>query len=320
VSEVILKVIKPGLLTTVQDLGRQGYQQYGMVVSGAMDSFALRVGNLLVGNKQGAAGIEITLMGPELEVLEDTAMAICGADLSPILDGVPIPVWKSFRAKKGQILRFGTPQKCVRAYLTVAGGIDVPVVMGSKSTYMKASIGGVEGRALKKGDTLKKEKSTLPLEKLTGRGLLRTDIPAYASNFKAKVVLGPNRDLFSEAGIETFLSETYEITTQADRMGYRLSGPKLRHVDSADILSDAIAPGTIQVPSNGEPIILLADRQTTGGYARIAVVISVDIPFIAQMMPGNKLTFEAVTVEEAQRLYVKQERFLKELSIAAGVL
>lgn len=315
-----LRVIKSGLFTTVQDLGRNGYQQYGMVVSGAMDPFALRVGNLLVGNKQGEAGLEITLIGPELEVLDDCVMAICGADLSPALDGEPIPVWKSFRARKGQFLRFGTPKKGVRAYLTVAGGFDVPAVMGSKSTYVKASIGGLEGRPLRSGDILRRGESRFSSDQLEGRGLLSSLIPDYPSHLKVRVVLGPDEDLFLEEGVETFLSETYEITPQSDRMGYRLKGATIKHKEGADIISDAIAPGTIQIPSSGQPIILLADRQTTGGYARIGTVISVDIPLIAQMVPGNRLSFEAVSVEEAQRLYLKQERLIKKLSIASGIL
>lgn len=315
----VLKVVRPGLMTTVQDLGRQGYQQYGMVVSGAMDPYALRVANLLVGNQQEEAGLEITMMGPELEILDDTVMAICGADLSPTLEGVPIPAWKSFRVKKGQKIRFGAPKKGARAYLTVAGGFDVPVVMGSKSTYMKAAIGGVEGRPLQKRDVLSRGESHVSLEKWVGRRLHPAYIPDYPAHFKARVVLGPDQDAFTESGIQTFLNETYEITTQADRMGYRLTGPKIQHVTGADILSDAIAPGTIQVPSGGEPIILLADRQTIGGYTRIGTVITVDIPFIAQMVPGNTIAFESVTVEEAQRLFVEQEMFLKGLKIEAGV-
>ncbi|WP_420908712.1 biotin-dependent carboxyltransferase family protein [Brevibacillus humidisoli] len=312
----VFRVKKPGVLTTVQDLGRTGYQQYGMVVAGAMDPFALQVGNLLVGNGRGEAGLEITLIGPELEILCDTVIAICGAELSPTLDGSRVPMWKSLKAKKGQTLRFGAPKKGARAYLTVAGGIDVPLVLGSKSTYMKAGVGGLAGRALQKGDILQQGSSDRPLQHLIGRGLMPTEIPQYRDSYTARVVLGPDRDSFLEEGITIFLQGEYQITQQADRMGYRLAGPKIRHREGADILSDAIVPGTIQVPANGEPIILLADRQTTGGYARIGTVISVDLPYIAQMLPGHQLRFAEVSIEEAHRLYVKAERYLRELSIA----
>lgn len=315
----VLEVIKPGLATSVQDLGRTGYQQYGVVVSGAMDSFALQVGNLLVGNRRAAAGLEITLMGPELGILRDTTIAICGADLSPTVDGVQIPVWKSVQVKKGQTLKFGQPRSGVYAYLTVSGGIRVPDVMGSKSTYAKARMGGVEGRYVKKGDVLKAEDMADRVKKVGRRGIPASNVPDYRPSKRIRVVLGPDHEWFCPESIETFLSETYQVTTQSDRMGYRLSGPKLKHASGADIISDAIMPGTVQVPANGEPIVLMADRQTTGGYTRVATVTSVDLPYVAQLAPGSKLTFEAVSVEEAHRLWIERETLLRQLSIAAGV-
>lgn len=313
----IFNVKKPGLLTTVQDLGRSGYQQYGMVVAGAMDPFSLQVGNLLVGNHRGEAAFEITIMGPELQILNDTVIAICGADLSPTLDGENAPLWKSFLVKKGQTLRFGAPKNGARAYLCVAGGIHVHVVLESKSTYIKTFIGGFKGRNLEKGDIVQ-GRNVQSVKQVIGRGLVPTEIPQYHSSYKAKVILGTDLDSFHEEGIRTFLNEEYTITQQADRMGYRLSGRAIKHKKHADIISDAIAPGTIQVPADGKPILLLADRQTIGGYARIATVISVDLPYIAQMLPGDKLTFEEVTVEEAQRLYIRKEKFLRKLSIATN--
>lgn len=315
----VLEVIKPGLATSVQDLGRTGYQQYGVVVSGAMDAYALQVGNLLVGNRRGAAGLEITLMGPELGILRDTTIAVCGADLSPTVDGVPIPVWKSVQVKKGQTLTFGQPRSGVYAYLTVSGGIRVPDVMGSKSTYAKARLGGVKGRYVKKGDVLKAEDMADRVKKVGRRGIPASNVPDYRPSKSIRVVLGPDHELFDLESIETFLSEAYRVTTQSDRMGYRLSGPKLKHTSGADIISDAIMPGTVQVPANGEPIVLMADRQTTGGYSRVATVTSVDLPYVAQLPPGSKLTFEAVSVEEAHRLWIERETLLRQLSIAAGV-
>lgn len=314
----IFKVKKSGLLTTVQDIGRNGYQQYGMVVSGAMDPFALQVANLLVGNERGEAALEITVLGPQLEILSDTVLALCGADLSATLDGESVDLWKSFKAAKGQVLRFGAPNQGARTYLSVAGGIDVPLVMGSKSTYTKTGIGGYKGRSLEKGDILKKGASKASIKKLSGCGLLSKYIPEYGSTYKAKVILGPEKNAFSKEGMYTFLHSTYTITQQSDRMGYRLSGKPIEHTAGADIISDAIAPGTVQVPANGEPIILLADRQTTGGYTRIATVITTDLPYIGQMLPGHKLSFEEVTIEEAQCLYIAQEKFLKGLKSEAG--
>lgn len=312
-----LEVIRPGLATSVQDLGRIGYQQYGVVVSGAMDAFAVQVGNLLVGNRREEAGLEMTVMGPELRVLQDTVIAICGADLTPTLNGTEIPLWKSIQVKQGQTLRFGQPRSGVYAYLAIQGGIHVPEIMGSKSTYVKAKMGGLEGRYLKKGDVLETAAVT---KKWAGRrGLSASTIPDYRSSQTIRVVLGPDHESFDQASIDTFLSETYRVTTQSDRMGYRLSGPKLRHLSGADIISDAILPGAIQVPANGVPIVLLADRQTTGGYTRIATVITVDLPRIAQMTPNSELAFEAISVEEAQQLLIGQERLLRQLSVIAGV-
>lgn len=315
----VLKVIKPGLATSVQDLGRTGYQQYGVVVAGAMDSFALQVGNLLVGNPRGEAGLEIVIMGPKLQIMENTVLAICGADLSPELDGFAVSMWKSFAVKKGQILTFGQPKNGGSAYITVAGGIKTPDVMGSKSTYTKAQIGGLNGHYLQKEDTLVSGESHLPFERISGRGMAGIPVPDYNARRTVRVVLGPDQEKFTEAAITQFLGSTYKVTSQSDRMGYRLEGPALKHINKADILSDAILPGTIQVPSNGQPIVLLADRQTTGGYTRIATVITVDLPFVAQKLTGSELQFEAIQIEEAQRLYIERELLLRKLQVGAGV-
>ncbi len=316
-SSKVFRVLKPGLLTTLQDLGREGFQQYGMVVAGAMDSFSLQVGNLLVGNKRGEAALEITSVGPELVALNDTVISICGADLSPTLDGANVPLWKSFEVKKGQILRFGAPKEGIYAYLAVAGGFNVPLVMESKSTYIGVNIGGLEGREIKVGDILHQGSSLWKQKKLLGRSLAPDNIPKYSSFYQARVILGPERDMFAEEGLKTFLTEKYIITQQMNRMGYRLSGPRVEHKSKADIISDAVVFGTIQVPANGEPIILLSDRQTTGGYSRIATVISVDIPYVVQMTPGSQLSFEEVSLEQAQYLYVENEKLLRTLSVAA---
>ncbi|CAG9619964.1 5-oxoprolinase subunit C family protein [Sutcliffiella rhizosphaerae] len=306
-AKPLLKVLKPGLLTTIQDKGRMGLQEYGVVVSGAMDIFSLQIGNILVGNDRYEAGLEVTLMGPELEALDNLVIAICGGNLSPKVNGKSVPMWKSFQVKKGELIEFGRPIDGARAYICVAGGFDLPEVMGSKSTYIKAKVGGINGRALEKNDILHGNGGN---EAKSGRALHPREIPSYLKEMEIRVCLGPHHEDFTSNGLETFLSSTYEITPQSDRMGYRMKGKKLEHHSSADIISEAIPLGGIQVPSDGQPIILMADRQTTGGYTRIATVISVDIPLLAQAPPGTKIRFQKVTIEEAQQLYLKKNKLL----------
>lgn len=314
-ENALFEVIKPGLATTVQDLGRVGFQQYGVVVSGAMDSFSLQIANILVGNERHEACLEVAILGPKLAILKDTVLAICGANLSPKLDGVKVPLWKTFRVNRGQILEFGKPKTGVYAYIAVAGGINVPLLMESKSTYTKAKMGGYKGRALEKGDIIRGHHHPTPLNLLSGRGIIKEHIPNYLSQRTIKVILGPDHHVFTSESIYTFFTEMYEVTNQSDRMGYRLTGPTLYHKESADIISDAILPGTIQVPAGGEPIVLLADRQTSGGYPRIATVISSDIHYVAQTLPGEKLCFEQVSVEMAQKLYIEQEKLIRTLNV-----
>jgi antagonist of KipI len=311
----IMKIIKPGLATSVQDLGRRGYQQYGVVVAGAMDDFALQVANLLVGNQRNEAGLEVAMMGPEILLLDDTVIAVCGADLSPKLDGEGIAGWKSYFVEKGQTLSFGRPKNGGYAYIAVAGGVKTPELMGSKSTYVMTEMGGYKGRFLQKGDYLEIGSPSHQLQQLAGRGVQVTSNMDYNSHRKIRVVLGPESHGFSKESVQKFLTSGYQVSPQSDRMGYRLEGPALD--GEADIISDAVLPGTIQVPANGKPIVLLADRQTTGGYARIASVISVDLPYVAQQRAGSELEFEEVSVKEAQQQYVKRELLLQRLSVAA---
>ncbi|PTX58842.1 antagonist of KipI [Melghirimyces profundicolus] len=309
-----ITVVNPGLLTTVQDLGRTGYQQFGMVVSGAMDPFSLQVGNILVGNPRGAAGLEITLSGPVLRFEKECLVALTGADLSPLLDDQPAPMWKGFSVGRGQVLSFRRPVEGIRAYLTVSGGIDVPEVMGSRSTYINGGIGGYRGRALEKGDVLTVGVNPVPRE---GKRLAYGLRPRYGKEVTLRAVPGPQSEAFTEEAVGTFFSEAYEVTPRSDRMGYRLKGPRLFHKEKADILSDAIAPGSVQVPAEGQPIVLLADRQTTGGYAKIATVISADLPRLAQAGPGCRVRFERIDVAEAEKRAVEQENLLRTLEIGA---
>ena len=301
----IFEVIQPGPLTTVQDLGRSGYQQFGVPTSGALDNYAFRVGNLLVGNAEGAASLEITLPGCQLRALREARIAITGADLAATINGEPAPAWESRSLERGDVLSFPRLNSGCRAYLAVAGGIAVPLVMQSASTYTKAGIGGFVGRPLRKGDILQSNKSTASAKVAR---IPSEYIPVYGNRITLRVIIGPQDDLFTGEGISAFLNSDYTVSAQADRMGYRLEGPRIQHRDGADIISDGIPLGAIQVPGDGLPIILLVDRQTTGGYTKIANAISVDIPRIAQAKPGDKINFKQVDEEQAVTLLKKYEQ------------
>jgi biotin-dependent carboxylase-like uncharacterized protein len=306
-----LEIKEPGLLTTVQDLGRYGYQRFGVPVSGAMDTFSLKTGNLLVGNDEGAAGLEMTVLGPRVRFLAETWIAITGANLSPALDGEPIPRWTAVKVPADCDLSFQGASDGMRSYLAVAGGIDVPVIMGSRSTYVKATLGGLEGRALKAGDVLRVlEPGVEPVE----RGLPEhLSAPVYGHNHEIRVVLGPQDRAFTADGTATFLGSEYTVSIQSDRMGYRLEGPTIESADGPDIVSDGIPFGAVQIPGDGRPIILLADRGTTGGYAKIATVVSSDLGMLSQAMPGDTITFKNVTVEESHRLLREQVEVLSSI-------
>ncbi len=296
-----IKVAKPGLCTTVQDIGRVGYQQYGIPVSGVMDEFAFTVANLLVDTNENNAVLEIPFLGPTLEFDFDITIAITGADLSPKLNSQDIPMWSSINIKKGDVLSFAMIKSGARAYIAFAGEIDVPLINGSKSTLLKSKLGGFDGRQLKVGDIIEIKNPKIIAKK---RVLSEKYIPTYSNAEEIRVVLGPQDNYFTKKGIETFLGSEYIITKEADRMGMRLEGEVIEHKDKADIISDAAVFGSIQVPGNGKPIILLADRQTTGGYTKIATVIKADLPKLAQMSQGNKIKFKELNVEEAQQEYI----------------
>lgn len=293
----LCEIIQPGLLTTVQDLGRPGWQQLGIPAAGAMDSYALRLGNRLLGNEENAAGLEITMLGPELRFRGDAVMALTGGDLTPRLNDRELPMWETFAIRAGDQLTFGDIRCGCRSYLAVAGGIAVPVVLGSRSTYLRGRLGGVEGRQLQAGDVLWAKRPRRPA--LPGMRVPDALIPSYGREIAVRVVLGPQDDYFPAQSIDVFLSEPYRVTTKADRMGCRLEGPKISHKGGADIISDGIPPGAVQVPGHGMPIVMLADRQTTGGYAKIATVISGDLPKLAQAKPGDIIRFSRISVAEA---------------------
>ena len=304
-----ITVLNPGLLTTVQDQGRIGYQQFGVSVSGVMDPRAAVVANILVGNDDKEAVLECTMMGPHLQFDQANCIAITGGDLMPTLDGKPIPNYTAIKVEAGQVLKFTMPKAGCRAFIAFAGGLDIPEVMGSRSTYMKAKIGGVNGRKLEKGDVIGFRAPKAELKNMNFRSMASEFVPR--KEYTVRVVLGPQDDYFTDAGIQTFLSQVYTVTAEFDRMGCRLEGEAIAHKDGGDIISDGIAFGAIQVPSSGKPIIMLGDRQTTGGYTKIANVISVDFRILAQLKQGDKVRFEQVSVKFAQDALLTQRAALK---------
>jgi biotin-dependent carboxylase-like uncharacterized protein len=311
-----IKIIRPGILATIQDLGRYHYQQFGLSVSGAVDEFALRVGNLLAGNPQNTPALEFNYTGLAVEFLVDTCFAVTGGEFVPeSSDGRTVACWQTAFAAKGMRLSFPKITGGCRGYLAVAGGFDVPKVMGSCSTYVRGKLGGFQGRPLKSGDVLKvnrfdrdRQAARQQPKRIPGE-LLEKYYPAWSQSpgpcpagSVVRVIMGPQDDKFTGEAIATFLSAEYKITRDADRMGYRLDGPALEHISGADIISDGIPNGAIQVPGNGLPVILMADRQTTGGYPKIANIITVDLPRTAQMKPGDLIKFQKVTIREAHEL------------------
>lgn len=278
-----------------------------MPVSGAMDSSALRIGNILVGNRDDAAGLEATVIGPTIRFLVDATIAITGGDLGAILDDEPLDLWEVTSVSANSILKFQGPRDGMRSYIAIGGGVQVPVLMGSRSTYIKGEFGGFKGRALREGDILKAFISPGYRNPESFHLVPDSIRNVYGHDHTIRVILGPQDTAFTPEGISTFLSDEYTISIHSDRMGYRLEGPVISHNNGADIISDATSPGSIQVPGDGAPIILLADRGTTGGYTKIATVISPDLRLLAQALPGDKLRFVSVTPEEARAIVLTEE-------------
>ena len=303
-----LTVVRQGLFATIQDLGRFGFQELGMPVAGALDPVALRLANALVGNPQGTAGLEIALLGPALRVDAPTVRIAAVGPLALTLEREgdapqPLAPHRSHTLRQDDVLRLGAVDGTSVAYVAVAGGFALEPVMGSLSTYVRAGIGPLGGRPLAEGDRLPLAFEAAP----EGPDVELPQPPDYGAG-PLRAVLGPQEDRFTEAAVETFLSATYRVGKQADRMGLRLEGPALAHRGSADIPSDGLVTGSIQVPGNGQPILLLNDHQTAGGYAKIATVISADLPRAGRLRPGDSLSFQAVTVEEAEAIRRRQEQ------------
>lgn len=299
-----IDVLKPGALSQLQDLGREGYQHLGVVVGGAMDSHSHRCANALVGNDAHEATLEITLMGPSLRFVSPQVIALCGADLSARIGEDAVPMNRALRVEAGTQLDFGKRLDGMRCYLAVRGGFDVPPVMDSRSTYVRGAFGGLNGRALKKGDVLPTRETSLALRE----GIAA--MPLRAPTDVVRVIAGQQWDLFTDEAQRAFTQSEFRISPQSDRMGFRLEGPVLERRHALEMISEGVAFGTVQVPPDGRPIVLMADRQTTGGYPKIACVASVDLPLLAQMAPQQALRFELIPLEAAQTLYLEYEQSL----------
>jgi antagonist of KipI len=333
---VAVRVVRSGLHTTVQDLGRPGHQHEGVPVCGAMDASALRVANLLVGNPENAAALEVTLLGPTLELSGDVLLSVTGADLSASLDERPLAPGRTVHARAGSRLAFGARVGGCRAYVGFAGGIAVPPVLGSRSTYLAGRLGGLRGRALVSGDELPLGEPGVRSRALAaaiGRGHLapwwpapfRVGMPAGSAGEDAvevRALRGRHFEALAAASRDALLStsaEWFTVSAASDRMGYRLEGPTLTLGEPLEMISEGVAFGTVQLPPGGALIVLMADRQTTGGYPRLLEVASADREVLAQARPGTRVRFREVSLAEAHRLYIARERELVRLANAVAL-
>jgi biotin-dependent carboxylase-like uncharacterized protein len=318
-----IRVRQPGLYTTVQDTGRFEEYALGMPPSGAMDVFSYQVGNYLVGNEEGAAGLEITYFGPELEFTGDAIIAITGAEMPPKINGEEAPTWEAFKVQDGEVLSFDYLRNGARSYLAVAGGIDVPVFMHSRSTYTLIGLGGHEGRTLQEGDELKIGEVPQNSDRQVGKRVDDDHIPRYSREAEVRVIIGLASYRLTEESMEEFLNTTWTVTTDADRVGYRYKGGELHFVereqpagagaDPANVVDFGYPVGSIQIPGGVEPIVLLNDAVTGGGYATIGTVISVDRDTVAQTKTNDKTRFRSVGLEEALKAREERRRQMEEI-------
>ena len=330
-----LEMIQPGALSTIQDLGREGYQSQGYQKSGACDKYSMKLSNLLAGNFNEnckEAVVEFTLRGGEIRFTSPEVFSLTGADMRPLLSGEPIPMYAPVCAQEGDVLTLSLAPTGLRTYLAVYGGISVPTVMGSRSTNLKCGLGGFKGRALKQGDCLPTGKTTEQvrsfMELIKGREdtfllgedtsyLTRPSTPSRYYGTDGYVLLraveGPQAEAFTEEGLKTFLRNPYQLTTGCDRMACKLEGPVISFREGADIISDGIVEGSIQISASGLPMVMMADHQATGGYAKIGTVISTDIPSLAQLRPGEWVTFQFITPKEAVYICRKEDKKLQEI-------
>ena len=293
----MITTTQPGHFTTIQDEGRWGYQAYGMPISGAMDRYACRVANLLVGNHPHAAVLEMTGFGATFKFDEQQIVAVCGAEMQGIVNGKPINNWSSLTVPKRGEIRFDAAISGYRTYLAIRGGFDVPLVLGSRSTCSWAKVGGYEGRSLRQGDVLYVGQASD--DKVFPINLQPQYIPQYADEINLRVILGPQENMFSQETRDIFFKNIYSVTNQSDRTGYRLEGARIKHLAAADIVSDAACLGAIQIPAHGMPFIMTADHQTTRGFPKLGSVIQVDLSKLGQAKTGDRIRFILGTEEEA---------------------
>ncbi len=327
----LISVLKPGLSTTLQDLGRYGHQRFGVLVNGAMDTWSHRIANRLVGNDESAATLEITLVGPNLEFDADALIALTGGELDARIDGRAIGGWRPLLVRAGARLELGRVTLGARAYLAVAGGFAVTPLMGSRSTYLRGGFGGFQGRALVAGDRLAagpdadlRRYADLWTRFEAGDGafvqppwsVARKLAWPFDATVPIRAVPGPQWQRLDAESRRRFAYDEFRVGTDSDRMGYRLDGPRLRLSTPLEMLSDATDVGLVQLPPDGRAIVLMADRQTTGGYPRIAVVSTVDLPRLAQLLPGQRLRFAPITLAESQALLLAREAELRAIARA----
>lgn len=292
-----IKIVSPGFFTTVQDNGRYGYRCFGMPVSGAMDFFSHMAGNLIVGNDPGEASLEATIKGPEIKFSRKTMIAITGAEMDPMINGKPVEMWTGIIAGRGDRLSFGSVTSGLRSYISFAGGIDVPETMGSRSTYIRGRIGGVMGRKLEENDNIRLFPAMTLLRKK--RRLPLAFIPEWRRDTTLRIMKGVDYGEFTTEASDLLVSSPFEVTNYSDRMGIRLSGTTLQHKRKADVISYPLVPGTIQVPGDGNPVIMLADSQTIGGYTQIANIITADLWKTGQIRPGDEVRFTLTGYDDA---------------------
>jgi antagonist of KipI len=315
----ILEILSPGALTSVQDLGRFGHGRYGVAPSGAVDTFSLRIANLLVGNRENQACLEAMLLGPRIRALTDIVVAVTGGNLLPHRNKQPLEMWRAHALKKDDILTFKAPISGLRTYIAVAGGIGVPSIMGSRSSNLPSGFGGFHGRPLKKDDILISEASPGSL-RTAGRTFNSNWIPQYPKKWSIRVIWGPQDDHFSENSRNNFLIASYKMSPESDRTGIRLQGPLIQRKSDIEesIISEGVIAGSIQIPGDGKPIIILGET-VTGGYRKIATVISADLPLLGQFKPGDEIQFTAVPLDEAHQILRESEgliaKFKEKLSM-----
>jgi antagonist of KipI len=306
----LIEVRAPGLLTTVQDLGREGFGPMGVSPSGAADAAAMRIGNRLVGNAEGAAGLEMTLLGGTFFFREAAVVALTGSNFAPTLDNEPVPSWSSVEIRAGQTLQMGPTRTGARCYLCVRGGIDVKQFLGSASTHLLSGLGGFEGRALRKGDVLRLGRASEGFRTFRKRNLARRVLEKLAPRKVLRVTAGPQSDWFSEDARKIFYAGTYRVAEESNRMGLRLEGAPIVSGGAGEMISEGVSLGAVQITAGGLPIVLFVEQQTTGGYPKIANVISADLSSLGQLRPRDEIRFELVAMETARALWLEQEKLL----------